>query len=172
MNIDEKLPVNLMLNVGSPENCFSASILPNSGVGLARLEFIINNYIKIHPLALLDYPNIESKTKKEIDDIIVYCQRTGAEYFIHKLARGVAKIASSFYPKPVIIRLSDFKSNEYKNLIGGELYEPDEENPMIGFRGASRYIKPSFLDCFALECRAIKKVRDRLFNRSLERSYG
>jgi len=162
VNIDEKLPVNLMLNVGSPENCFSASILPNSGVGLARLEFIINNYIKIHPLALLDYPNIESKTKKEIDDIIVYCQRTGAEYFINKLARGVAKIASSFYPKPVIIRLSDFKSNEYKNLIGGNLYEPDEENPMIGWRGASRYYSNKYIKAFNLECMAMKFAIDNI----------
>ena len=159
VDFNKKLPIKLMLNVGSPEMAFSASQLPNQGVGLARLEFIINNYIKIHPLALLDYPNIRTDIKEKISNIIGV-EQDGRCYFIDKLARGISKIASAFYPNNVIVRLSDFKSNEYKNLIGGELYEPKEENPMIGWRGASRYYSNEYSRAFALECLAIKYVRE------------
>jgi pyruvate,water dikinase len=127
-NTNTKLPVKLMLNVGNPENSFSCSMIPNSGVGLARLEFIISNYIQIHPIALYDYPNIREDIRDKITDIIGNYS-DGKLYFIHRLAKGIAKIASAFYPNDVIVRLSDFKSNEYKNLLGGELYEPNEENP-------------------------------------------
>lgn len=152
------LPVKLMLNVGNPENCFSASLIPNNGVGLARIEFIINNYIKIHPLALCHYPTLDSELRQKIDNIIV--KEDPKSFFIENLARGIAKIASSFYPNDVIVRFSDFKTNEYKNLIGGHLYEPDEENPMIGWRGASRYYSPDYEEAFKLECQAIKYVRE------------
>jgi len=155
IDIKKKLPVNLMLNVGSPENAFSGSLLPNSGVGLARLEFIITNYIKIHPLALLDYPNIREDIRLNIKNIIGD-HEDGRWYFIKRLARGIAKIASAFYPNDVIVRLSDFKSNEYRNLVGGELYEPYEENPMLGWRGASRYYSEEYKKGFELECLAIK----------------
>ena len=149
-----------MLNVGSPENSFSASLLPNQkGVGLARLEFIITNYVKIHPLALSDYPNVREDVREKIFNIIGH-HDNGKWYFIKRLARGIAKIASAFYPNDVIVRLSDFKSNEYRNLIGGELYEPNEENPMIGWRGASRYYSSEYKRAFQLECEAIKYVRD------------
>ena len=161
VDFNKKLPIKLMLNVGSPEMVFSASQLPNQGVGLARLEFIINNYIKIHPLALLDYPNIRTDIKEKISNIIGV-EQDGRCYFIDKLARGISKIASAFYPNNVIVRLSDFKSNEYKNLIGGELYEPKEENPMIGWRGASRYYSNEYSRAFALECLAIKYVREEM----------
>lgn len=155
----KKLPINLMLNVGNPESSFSASMIPNSGVGLARLEFIISNYIKIHPIALCNYPlNLPLDIMNEIRGIIG--DSDGKTYFIKKLAHGIAKIASAFYPHDVIVRLSDFKSNEYMNLLGGHLYEPKEENPMIGWRGASRYYSNDYLQGFELECEAIKYVRN------------
>ena len=156
-----QLPVKLMLNMGNPENSFHGSKIPNSGVGLARLEFIISNYIKIHPLALCHYPNIENSVKEKITKIIGD-KKDGKQYFIKQLARGISKIASAFYPNDVIVRLSDFKSNEYKNLIGGELYEPNEENPMIGWRGASRYYSAEYENAFELECQAIKYAREKM----------
>lgn len=161
INNDLKLPVKLMLNVGNPENSFNSSIIPNSGVGLARLEFIISNYIKIHPLALCNYPKIRHDIKEKIYEIIG-SHDNGKWYFIKRLARGISKIASAFYPNNVIVRLSDFKSNEYKNLIGGELYEPNEENPMIGWRGASRYYSVEYEKAFELECEAIKYAREEM----------
>ena len=161
IDISKKLPINLMLNVGSPEIAFSSSLLPNNGVGLARLEFIINNYVKIHPLALLAYPHIREDIRLKIKNIMGN-HSDGKWFFIKKLARGIAKIASAFYPKNVIVRLSDFKSNEYKNLVGGELYEPDEENPMIGWRGASRYYSDEYKKGFELECLALKYARESM----------
>ena len=156
---NKELPVNLMLNVGNPETSFSSSLLPNKGVGLARLEFIINNYIKIHPKALIDYPNLPDKIREKIYNKLG--DHDNAEwYFIKRLARGIAKIASAFNPHDVIVRFSDFKSNEYKNLLGGELYEPIEENPMIGWRGASRYYSKEYERAFELECESIKYVRN------------
>ena len=159
MDNDLKLPVKLMLNVGNPECSFENSLIPNSGVGLARLEFIVSNYIKIHPMALYNYPNVREDIRKQIYNIIGDYD-SGKWYFIKRLAKGIAKIASSFYPNDVIVRLSDFKSNEYRNMIGGELYEPNEENPMIGWRGASRYYSDDYKDAFELECEAIKYARD------------
>lgn len=156
-----ELPIKLMLNVGNPENSFNASLIPNSGVGLARLEFIISNYIQIHPLALCNYPKIRQDIKEKIYNIIGD-HDNGKWYFIKRLARGLSKIASAFYPNPVIVRFSDFKSNEYRNLIGGELYEPNEENPMIGWRGASRYYSKEYEQAFELECEAIKYSREQM----------
>ena len=161
MNKDSKLPVKLMLNVGNPENSFNSSVIPNDGVGLARLEFIISNYIKIHPLALCDYPKVPDTIKNKIYEMIGN-HDSGQWYFIKRLARGVSKIASAFYPKDTIVRLSDFKSNEYRNLIGGEIYEPQEENPMIGWRGASRYYSQEYEKAFELECVAIKYARENM----------
>lgn len=154
-----KLPVKMMLNVGNPECAFENSLIPNSGVGLARLEFIVSNYIKIHPLALYHYPNVREDVREEIYKIIGNYD-SGKWYYIKRLAKGIAKIASAFYPNDVIVRLSDFKSNEYRNMIGGELYEPDEENPMIGWRGASRYYSDDYKYAFQLECEAIQYARD------------
>ena len=154
------LPVKLMLNVGNPENTFSASLIPNSGVGLTRIEFMVSTYIKIHPTALCHYPNVREDIRTEIEKIIG--TQNPKQYFIDQMARGMAKIASSFYPNDVIVRLSDFKTNEYKNLIGGDLYEPDEENPMIGWRGASRYYSDEYEEAFELECRAIKYARENM----------
>ena len=156
-----QLPVKMMLNVGNPEHSFNSSIIPNSGVGLARLEFIISNYIKIHPIALCNYPNIRPDIREKIYEIIGN-HDNGKWYFITRLARGISKIASAFYPNDVIVRLSDFKSNEYRNLVGGELYEPNEENPMIGWRGASRYYSPEYERGFELECEAIKYAREEM----------
>lgn len=157
-----KTKTKIMMNIGEPELAFSNSMVPNSGVGLARLEFIINNYIKIHPLALVNYKKIkDAEVKKEIDDL-TFTYQDKSEYFVDRLAQGMARIAAAFYPKDVIVRLSDFKSNEYANLIGGREYEPIESNPMIGFRGASRYYSPQFLPAFKLECKAIKKVREKM----------
>jgi len=156
---DMKLPVKLMLNVGNPESAFENSLIPNSGVGLARLEFIVSNYIKIHPLALYHYPNVREDIREQIYKVIGNYD-SGKWYYIKRLAKGIAKIASAFYPSDVIVRLSDFKSNEYRNLIGGELYEPNEENPMIGWRGASRYYSEEYKDAFQLECEAIKYARE------------
>jgi pyruvate, water dikinase len=154
-------PVKLMMNVGNPELAFEFCQLPNEGVGLARLEFIINRNVGIHPKALLDYPNVPPEIKKEIDSRIGG-YANAKEYFVAKVTEGVATIAAAFAPKKVIVRMSDFKSNEYANLIGGPAYEPHEENPMLGFRGASRYASAEFADCFALECEAMKRVRETM----------
>ncbi|MFO1396533.1 MAG: phosphoenolpyruvate synthase [Burkholderiales bacterium] len=152
-------PTKIMMNVGNPELAFEFQRLPNEGVGLARLEFIINRNVGIHPKALLELAQQPAELKREIEARIAgYGSPT--EFYIRKVAEGVATIASAFFPKKVIVRLSDFKSNEYKNLLGGDRYEPHEENPMLGFRGASRYIAPEFYDCFALECEAMRRVRD------------
>jgi len=155
-----KSKTKIMMNVGNPENAFSLAALPSDGVGLARLEFIFSNFIRIHPLALVNYNKLkDKKAKKQITEMTVgYKNKT--EYCTEKLAEGVGKIAAAFYPKPVIVRLSDFKSNEYSQLIGGKEFEPEEENPMIGFRGASRYYSEEYKDGFALECAALKRVRD------------
>lgn len=156
-----ELPVKIMMNVGNPELAFNFASIPNSGVGLARLEFIINRQIGIHPKALLEYDSLPLQLKDIIKEKISgYSGPVG--FYVDKLAEGIATIAAAFYPKKVIVRLSDFKSNEYSNLIGGKLYEPTEENPMMGFRGASRYISPSFRECFELECMAINKVRNQM----------
>lgn len=152
----------VMMNVGNPEEAFSLSFIPNDGVGLAREEFIVTTYIKIHPLALLNYANLEPGTvKQQIHDLTLGYEDK-PQFFVDKLAQGVAMIAAAFYPKDVILRLSDFKTNEYANLIGGKPYEPAEENPMLGFRGASRYYNPRYQAGFALECRAMRKVRDEM----------
>ena len=161
LNSNIELPIGLMLNVGNPENSFAASRIPNSGVGLARLEFIISNYIQIHPIALCNYPKVREDIREKIYNIIG-SHDNGEWYFIKRLARGISKIASAFYPNPIIVRLSDFKSNEYKNLIGGDLYEPNEENPMIGYRGASRYYSNDYKNGFSLECKAIKYAREEM----------
>lgn len=152
----------VMMNVGNPEEAFRLSSLPNDGVGLAREEFIISNYIKIHPLALLDYDRIEDQALREQIAQLTIGYDDKPQFFVDKLAQGVAMIGAAFYPKDVVVRLSDFKTNEYANLIGGKAYEPVEENPMIGFRGASRYYNPRYQVGFALECRAMKKVRDEM----------
>ena len=158
----------VMMNVGNPEEAFALSFIPNDGVGLAREEFIITTYIKVHPLALLDYDKLgDAAAKAEIDKLTAgYADRP--QFFVDKLAQGVAMIAAAFYPKDVILRLSDFKTNEYANLIGGGPYEPGEENPMIGFRGASRYYNPRYQRGFALECAAVKKVRDEMGLKNLK----
>jgi len=158
----ERPKTKIMMNVGNPDNAFHLSFIPNDGVGLARLEFIINNYIKIHPMALLHFDHLAADDdRKKIEQLTVgYDDKK--EFFIHRLAQGVAKIASAFYPKDVIVRMSDFKSNEYANLIGGSEFEPIEDNPMIGFRGASRYYDEDYKQGFGLECLAMKKVRDEM----------
>jgi pyruvate,water dikinase len=158
MKISEniKLPIKLKLNIGNPDKSFSDSMIPNDGVGLGRMEFIINNHIGIHPNALINYPNINDENVKNKISEIIGEYNSGQQYFVERLARGIAKIASPFYPKEVIIRLSDFKSSEYRNLIGGYLYEPYEENPHIGQRGAYRYYCDDFKESFILECKAIK----------------
>ena len=152
----------IMMNVGNPEEAFHLSFIPNDGVGLAREEFIISTYIKAHPLALLDYERLQDPAIKGEIDRLTCGYSDKAQFFVDKLAQGVAMIAAAFYPKDVIVRLSDFKTNEYANLIGGKAYEPLEENPMIGFRGASRYYDPRYQAGFALECRAMKRVRDEM----------
>ncbi len=157
---DEERPkTQVMMNVGDPDRAFAASMYPNDGVGLARLEFIINNHIGIHPMALVNYPNLKNTKDRE-----TIAQKIGEEdpkeFFVRKLAEGIAKIAAAFYPKPVIVRMSDFKSNEYARLIGGEEYEPHEENPMLGFRGASRYYDDRYKAGFRLECLAMQRVRE------------
>ncbi|MCA0241715.1 MAG: phosphoenolpyruvate synthase [Proteobacteria bacterium] len=152
-------PIKLMMNVGNPQLAFDFAQMPNSGVGLARLEFIINNNIGVHPKAILDYPNIDPELKKAVESV-ARGHASPRAFYVDKLAEGVATIAAAFWPKPVIVRLSDFKSNEYRKLIGGARYEPDEENPMLGFRGASRYISGEFSDAFAMECEALKRVRN------------
>jgi pyruvate, water dikinase len=155
------IPVKIVMNVGNPQLAFDFAQLPNAGVGLARLEFIINNEIGVHPRACIEYPDLPAKLKTEVEAATRGYADPKA-YFKERMVEGVATIAAAFWPKPVIVRLSDFKSNEYKKLIGGERYEPDEENPMLGFRGASRYLAPSFRECFELECAAMLKVRNEL----------
>ena len=154
-------PLKVMMNVANPERAFDFAMLPNTGVGLARLEMIIASHIGLHPKALLEYDQQDAETKRKIDEKIAGYGNP-VDFYVDRLAEGIATITASFAPNPVIVRLSDFKSNEYANLIGGSRYEPHEENPMIGFRGASRYVDPSFADCFALECRAVKKVREQM----------
>ncbi|HYA75610.1 MAG TPA: phosphoenolpyruvate synthase [Burkholderiaceae bacterium] len=155
------LDVKIMLNVGNPQLAFDFQSLPNAGVGLARLEFIINNHIGVHPKAVLEYPNLDDALKRAVETL-AHGYANPREFFMGRLTEGVATIASAFWPKPVIVRLSDFKSNEYRKLIGGTRYEPDEENPMLGFRGASRFIAPSFAGCFELECDAFYRVRNTM----------
>ncbi|WP_163937711.1 phosphoenolpyruvate synthase [Paraferrimonas sp. SM1919] len=154
-----ELPIKIMMNVGNPDRAFDFAKLPNAGVGLARLEFIINRMIGIHPKALLEYDHQDAKTQTIINEYVCGYE-SPKEFYISKLVEGIASIGAAFYPQRVIVRMSDFKSNEYANLIGGKRYEPEEENPMLGFRGASRYISESFRDCFALECEALKRVRN------------
>ena len=154
-----KIPVKIGMIVGNPQLAFDFCQLPNDGVALARLEFIINSYIAAHPRAILDYPKVPDDLRRAIDSL-ARGYANPREFFVEKLTEGVSTIAAAFWPKSVIVRLSDFKSNEYKKLIGGALYEPDEENPMLGFRGAARYISPDFAECFRMECEAMKKVRD------------
>ena len=154
-----ELPLKIMMNVGNPTLAFEFAQLPNAGVGLARLEFIINNNIGIHPKAILDYPNVDPDLRKAVESV-ARGHATPRAFYVERLAEGVATIAAAFWPRPVIVRLSDFKSNEYRKLIGGSRYEPEEENPMLGFRGASRYVAESFRDCFELECMAMKRVRE------------
>jgi pyruvate,water dikinase len=156
-----EIPLKVMMNVGNPDRAFDFARLPHCGVGLARLEFIINRMIGVHPKALLDFEQQPSELKKEITDIIAG-YASPVEFYIEKLVEGISTIASAFSPEKVIVRMSDFKSNEYFNLVGGHQYEPDEENPMLGFRGASRYISEDFRACFALECEAIKRVRNKM----------
>jgi pyruvate,water dikinase len=152
-------PVKIMMNVGNPQLAFDFAQMPNSGVGLARLEFIINNNIGVHPKAILDYPNVDADLKKAVESV-ARGHASPRAFYVDKLTEGVATIAAAFWPKPVIVRLSDFKSNEYRKLIGGSRYEPEEENPMLGFRGASRYVSEAFGEAFAMECDALKRVRN------------
>ncbi len=154
-------PIKIMMNVGNPQLAFDFAQMPNSGVGLARVEFIINNNIGVHPKAILDYPNIDADLKKAVESV-ARGHASPRAFYVDKLTEGIATIAAAFWPKTVIVRLSDFKSNEYRKLIGGTRYEPDEENPMLGFRGASRYISGEFADAFAMECEALKRVRGEM----------
>ena len=156
-----KCPVKIAMNIGNPQMAFEFQSLPNAGVGLARIEFVINNMIAVHPKAILDYPSLPLDIKLEVERAALG-YKNPREFFVDKLAEGVGTIAAAFWPKPVIVRLSDFKSNEYRKLIGGKLYEPDEENPMLGFRGAGRYLAPAFRECFELECLALRKVREAM----------
>ncbi|HIK25508.1 MAG TPA: phosphoenolpyruvate synthase, partial [Thermosynechococcus sp. M46_R2017_013] len=161
----ENLPrtrTQILMNVGNPEEAFSLAAIPNDGVGLARMEFIIANHIQAHPLALLHYDELTDEAAKLKIAELTQNYADKAEYFVDKLAQGIGAIAAAFYPKPVVVRMSDFKSNEYANLLGGRQFEPHEENPMIGWRGASRYYDPNYAEGFALECRAMKKVRDEM----------
>ena len=155
------IPVKIMMNIGNPQLAFEFQSLPNEGVGLARLEFIINNVIGVHPKAVLDYPSLDPELKQAVESL-AHGYPSPRAFFEMKLAEGISTIAAAFWPKPVIVRMSDFKSNEYKKLIGGSRYEPDEENPMLGFRGASRYIAESFRECFRMEVAALKRVRDEM----------
>ncbi|RYF47389.1 MAG: phosphoenolpyruvate synthase, partial [Comamonadaceae bacterium] len=153
------IKTKIMMNVGNPQLAFDFCQLPNEGVGLARLEFIINNNIGVHPKAILDYPQIDADLKKAVESV-ARGHASPRAFYVDKVAEGVATIAAAFWPKPVIVRLSDFKSNEYRKLIGGSRYEPEEENPMLGFRGAARYISEDFGEAFAMECEALKRVRN------------
>jgi pyruvate, water dikinase len=154
-----EIPVKIMMNVGNPQLAFDFQSIPNGGVGLARLEFIINNNIGVHPKAILEYPGIDADLKKAVESV-ARGHASPKAFYVDKLAEGIATIAAAFWPKPVIVRLSDFKSNEYKKLIGGSRYEPDEENPMLGFRGAARYLAEDFAESFEMECAAMKRVRN------------
>ena len=155
------IKIKITMNIGNPQLAFDFCQLPNHGVGLARLEFIINNNIGVHPKAVLDYPNVDADLKKAVESV-ARGHASPKAFYVDKVAEGVATIAAAFWPKPVIVRLSDFKSNEYRKLIGGSRYEPEEENPMLGFRGASRYISVDFREAFAMECEAIRRVRDEM----------
>jgi len=154
-----ELDLKIMMNVGNPQLAFDFAQIPNAGVGLARLEFIINNNIGVHPKAILDYPQIDADLKKAVESV-ARGHASPRAFYVDKVAEGVATIAAAFWPKPVIVRLSDFKSNEYRKLVGGSRYEPDEENPMLGFRGAVRYLSTDFGEAFAMECEAIRRVRE------------
>ena len=156
-----KPPVKITMNLGNPELAFGFQRLPNDGVGLARLEFIIARMIKVHPKTVLEYPHISEELKRDVENLCAGYDNP-VSFYVEKLTEGIAMLGAAFFPKPVIVRMSDFKSNEYSGLLGGEKYEPKEENPMLGFRGASRYVSESFRDCFELECRALKKVRDEM----------
>merc|ERR1712107_807947 len=156
-----EVDMKIMMNVGNPETAFTFGQLPNVGIGLARLEFVINNAIGVHPKALLNYDSIDADTKALID-AKMKGYGSPKEFYTQKIVEGVATLAASVYPKRIIVRLSDFKSNEYKSLVGGEAYEPDEENPMIGFRGCGRYADAAFEDCFALDLKAMKRVRESM----------
>ena len=155
------IATKIMMNIGNPSMAFDFAQLPNAGVGLARLEFIINNNIGVHPKAILDYPHIDSDLKKAVESV-ARGHASPKSFFIDKVAEGVATIAAAFWPKPVIVRMSDFKSNEYRKLIGGSRYEPEEENPMLGFRGAARYLSDDFQQAFAMECQALHRVRQEM----------
>jgi len=159
--------MKIMMNVGNPETAFSFGQLPNEGIGLARLEFVINNAIGVHPKALLEYSTLDADTKALVD-AKMKGYTSPKDFYVSKIAEGVATLACSVYPKRIIVRLSDFKSNEYKSLIGGENYEPDEENPMIGFRGCGRYTDPFFEECFAMELDAVKRVRNEMGLKNVE----
>ena len=154
-----EIPTSVMMNVGTPDQAFTFASTPNDGVGLARLEFIINRQIGIHPRALLELDDQDPAIAKEIRKRVAPYANS-RDFFVQRIVEGVSTLAAAFWPNPVIVRMSDFKSNEYANLIGGERYEPEEENPMIGFRGASRYVSDDFRECFDLECKALKFVRD------------
>jgi pyruvate, water dikinase len=156
-----EVDVKIMMNVGNPQLAFDFAQIPNGGVGLARLEFIINNNIGVHPKAILDYPQVDADLKKAVESV-ARGHASPRAFYVDKVAEGVATIAAAFWPKPVIVRLSDFKSNEYRKLVGGSRYEPDEENPMLGFRGAARYISEDFREAFAMECEALKRVREEM----------
>jgi pyruvate,water dikinase len=155
------ISTKIMMNIGNPSLAFDFAQLPNSGVGLARLEFIINNNIGVHPKAILDYPQLDADLKKAVESV-ARGHASPRAFFVDKVAEGVATIAGAFWPKPVIVRLSDFKSNEYRKLIGGNRYEPEEENPMLGFRGVVRYLSKDFSDAFAMECEALLRVRNEM----------
>ncbi len=169
VNLDglEKPETDVMLIVGNPVQALEFSALPSAGVGLARLEFIINNSIGIHPRALLEYSALPEELRREIASRTAG-YRSPRDYYVDRLAEGVGTIAAAFYPRPVTVRMSDFKSNEYAALLGGSAFEPTEENPMIGFRGASRYFSETFAECFALECAAMRKVRETMGLDNLE----
>src|SRR5690606_13659603 len=154
-------PVKIMMNVGTPDQAFAFAKLPHKGVGLARLGFIINRQIGIHPRALLEAGSLPAELKREVADRIA-AYPSPRDYFVRRVAEGVSMIAAAFAPEPVIVRLSDFKSNEYANLLGGDRYEPEEENPMLGWRGAARYVSPDFRACFDMECEAMRHVRDEM----------
>jgi pyruvate,water dikinase len=156
-----ELPFKIMMNVGNPDRAFDFQAYPNAGVGLARLEFIINRMIGVHPKALLHFDELPRDVRTSVERRVAG-YASPVDFYVQKLVEGIATIAAAFSPKRVIVRMSDFKSNEYAHLIGGSLYEPQEENPMLGFRGASRYISESFRECFALECQALKQVRNTM----------
>ena len=156
-----EINTKIMMNVGNPQLAFDFCQLPNAGVGLARLEFIINNNIGVHPKAILEYPNIDADLKQAVESV-ARGHASPRAFYVDKVAEGVATIGAAYWPKPVIVRMSDFKSNEYRKLIGGSRYEPEEENPMLGFRGAARYISEDFAEAFSMECEALKRVRNEM----------